>query len=415
MRAQNPDHEGFVERDGVKVGYEVYGAGEPAVLLVPPAPITHSRVFKALIPHLARRHRVVTCDGRGNGRSSRPSSVDAHRRTENVDDIVAVLDAEGVERAVIVAHCHANWWASTSSRPHPSASSDSSPSRPASRTSGRASRTGSRPRDGGTRSSTSRRAGSCATARRSSTTCADGSSSSSPAQLVEPHSTKPYEDAVSWAMESTGDILAASEEAPDLDLPPRRAVEQQCRDLGVPVLVIHGTLDVCQDVERGRAFAELTGGELAVLDGSGHLPHVRDPVRVNRLITDFIEEKAGVSMRTTTWSRALNRPKRALYLSSPIGLGHARRDVAVAQELKRLRPDLEIDWLAQHPVTACSKPKGRPSTRPVGGSPTSRRTSRRSRANTTSTAFRRCAGWMRSWWPTSWCSRRLSRRVSTTW
>ena len=52
-----------------------------------------------------------------------------------------------------------------------------------------------------------------------------------------------------------------------------------------------------------------------------------------------------------TWVRAQRRPKRALFLSSPIGLGHARRDVAIAQELRLLHPDLQIDWLAQHPVT----------------------------------------------------------------
>jgi hypothetical protein len=56
-------------------------------------------------------------------------------------------------------------------------------------------------------------------------------------------------------------------------------------------------------------------------------------------------------MATHTWVRAQRRPRRALYLSSPIGLGHARRDVAIAQELRRLCPDLQIDWLAQHPVT----------------------------------------------------------------
>ena len=50
--------------------------------------------------------------------------------------------------------------------------------------------------------------------------------------------------------------------------------------------------------------------------------------------------------------------RRALYLSSPIGLGHARRDVAVARELKRLRPELEIDWLAQHPVTTVLDAEG---------------------------------------------------------
>ncbi|MET0828290.1 MAG: glycosyltransferase [Microbacterium sp.] len=55
--------------------------------------------------------------------------------------------------------------------------------------------------------------------------------------------------------------------------------------------------------------------------------------------------------RSRTWVRAQRRPKRALFLSSPIGLGHARRDVAIAQELRQLHPDLQIDWLAQHPVT----------------------------------------------------------------
>ncbi|HEX5589370.1 MAG TPA: glycosyltransferase [Candidatus Limnocylindrales bacterium] len=55
--------------------------------------------------------------------------------------------------------------------------------------------------------------------------------------------------------------------------------------------------------------------------------------------------------RTVTWTRSLARRRRALYLSSPIGLGHAQRDLAIARELRALRPDLEIDWLAQHPVT----------------------------------------------------------------
>ena len=51
------------------------------------------------------------------------------------------------------------------------------------------------------------------------------------------------------------------------------------------------------------------------------------------------------------WVRGKSRRRRALYISSPIGLGHAQRDVAIADELRKLHPDLEIDWLAQHPVT----------------------------------------------------------------
>jgi predicted glycosyltransferase len=59
-----------------------------------------------------------------------------------------------------------------------------------------------------------------------------------------------------------------------------------------------------------------------------------------------------------TYTRSLARRRRALYISSPIGLGHAQRDVAIADELRKLKPDLEIDWLAQHPVTAVLETRG---------------------------------------------------------
>jgi predicted glycosyltransferase len=63
-------------------------------------------------------------------------------------------------------------------------------------------------------------------------------------------------------------------------------------------------------------------------------------------------------MTTRTWTRALARRRRALYLSSPIGLGHAQRDLAIADELRILHPDLEIDWLAQQPVTTVLESRG---------------------------------------------------------
>jgi predicted glycosyltransferase len=58
------------------------------------------------------------------------------------------------------------------------------------------------------------------------------------------------------------------------------------------------------------------------------------------------------------WTRALHRPRRALYISSPIGLGHAWRDVAIADELRKLHPDVEIDWLAQDPVKRVLEARG---------------------------------------------------------
>jgi predicted glycosyltransferase len=65
-----------------------------------------------------------------------------------------------------------------------------------------------------------------------------------------------------------------------------------------------------------------------------------------------------MAVEPRTYTRSLARRRRALYISSPIGLGHAQRDVSIAEELRTLHPDLEIDWLAQHPVTAVLEERG---------------------------------------------------------
>ena len=40
----------------------------------------------------------------------------------------------------------------------------------------------------------------------------------------------------------------------------------------------------------GVALAELTGGSLVTIKGGGHAPHCRDPVLVNRLLTEFVSK-----------------------------------------------------------------------------------------------------------------------------
>jgi pimeloyl-ACP methyl ester carboxylesterase len=111
VRARAPDRTGVIDRDGVGIYYEVHGDGDTTLLMIPPSPITHSRLFKAQIPHLARHFKVVTFDGRGNGHSGRPTEPSAHARAENLADLVAVLDAVGCSSVFVVAHCHASWWA----------------------------------------------------------------------------------------------------------------------------------------------------------------------------------------------------------------------------------------------------------------------------------------------------------------
>src|SRR3954449_316542 len=102
-RARYPDSEGFVERDGVRIFYERYGEGEATVFLLPTWSIIHSRFWKGQIPYLARHFRVVTFDGRGNGKSDRPADPEAYAEEEFADDALAVLDATGTEQAVLVS------------------------------------------------------------------------------------------------------------------------------------------------------------------------------------------------------------------------------------------------------------------------------------------------------------------------
>jgi pimeloyl-ACP methyl ester carboxylesterase len=105
MRTCQPDRSSTVERDGVRVGYDVYGDGlarrGPTLLLLTSWAIVHARQWKAQVPHLSRHFQVVTVKGRGNGRADRPSTQEAYTDREYVDDAVTVLDAPRIERAVV--------------------------------------------------------------------------------------------------------------------------------------------------------------------------------------------------------------------------------------------------------------------------------------------------------------------------
>ena len=289
MRAADPDVSTTIDRGGVDIYYEIYENDGPTLFLMPPSPITHSRIYKAQIPYLARHFRVVTFDGRGNGRSGRPTGVSAHTRAENVADAVTVLDATETATATLVAHCHANWWALELVLDHPGRVTGWVAIDPGLPYIGR-------PHEHWQRASQSWsevmedpkgwelfNRNTITNDHRRWIEFFFGS------QLVEPHSTKVFEDAVSWAVESTGEILADSEEAQELDPPTKDALVGALADLDLAVLVIHGDRDVCQHVEKGRDLAALTGGQLLEMFGSGHLTLARDPVRVNREIKRFMD------------------------------------------------------------------------------------------------------------------------------
>jgi predicted glycosyltransferase/predicted alpha/beta hydrolase family esterase len=166
----------------------------------------------------------------------------------------------------------------------------------------------------------------------------------------EPHSTKQIEDGVAWAGETTGPVLVKTVEA--RTIPPKYDVgEAMYRKIRCPLLLIHGDNDQIQPYARAQLVAELTGAELFAVPGGGHNPLGRFPAKCNDLINEFLDRRLGIPAPSKKRTKSAARAKKALYLSSPIGLGHGRRDVAIARELRKLHPDLNVDWLAQDPVT----------------------------------------------------------------
>jgi pimeloyl-ACP methyl ester carboxylesterase/predicted glycosyltransferase len=349
-RARYPDESGYVERDGVRTFYEVYGSGEPTVLLLPTWSLIHSRHWKMQIPYLARHCRVVTFDGRGNGRSDRPQDAAAYDERDFAADALAVLNATETDHAVIVGFSLGAVRGLILAAEHPARI------------------------DGAVFVGPNFSGGGDVLPERAVFDNFDAEHDTFVGWAKynrhhwlrdyrdfveffmskifnEPHSTKPIEDAVGWALETDGETLIATHEGRGLTPEEAHELAQRVR---CPVLVIHGDRDAISSVTRGAALAEQTGGELVVLEGSGHAPHVRDPVKVNLLLRDFVVPPKPPAR----WTRGKSRRKRALYISSPIGLGHAQRDVAIADELRKLHPDLEIDWLAQHPVTAVLESRG---------------------------------------------------------
>ena len=367
MRARNPDREGFAEREGIKIHYEIFGDGPQTILLLPPWAITHSRIWKLQVPYLARHFRVVTYDAPGNGKSDRPQDPKQYTDWKRVADAMAVLEATGTERAVIVGICTEAWTATLLAGEHPhvaeglvffapvSPYGESMPEREVA------------PFD----AVLEEHEGWAKENRHYwLSNYRDFLEFFFAEAAYEPHSTKQREDSVSFALETTPQTLLATVDAPEYiatltaDDP---QVAELYRKIECPVLVIHGEHDNLVSPSRGIAVAGVTGGRLVLVEGGGHLLWARQPVKMNLLLREFADQvfvneppatNGSNGDRARRWSVARKRAKRALYISSPIGLGHAMRDVAIAEELRRLHPDLTVDWLAQHPVTAVLEARG---------------------------------------------------------
>ena len=362
MRAREPDEQGYVEREGVRIGYETFGfdgpgaADRPAVVFVPIDTIVHSRAWKGQVPYLSQHFRVVTIDPRGNGRTDRPTSSGAYDDLEFVADTIAVMDHLRLERATLAGICLSAWHAILVAHFHPDRVQglvaigpwvkDATPPHPWRL---EAKEAFDEERDSYEGWFLTNRHVWRDDWRAFPEFFFDQ-------MLPEPHSTKQLEDVVGFACETTGETMLVAEDGAYY---PETVEEGEAIMAGLtaPVLVIRGTDDRCQPPGRADHLVRLTGGEELVIDGAGHLPMARFPVVVDRAIKRFVDRVNGLPTATPVRRSSRRRP-RVLYLSSPIGLGHVRRDLAVADAMREMRPELEVEWLTQSPVAEFLEKRG---------------------------------------------------------
>lgn len=321
MRAHEPDHEDYVVRNGVRLWYEVHGDAEPTIMLFPGWALP-LRAWKGQIAYLSRHFRVIGFDPRGTGRSDRPLGTTAYALAEHVGDALAVMDAVGAKSVVTLAKSRGAQTALTLAVDHPErvdaviAAAPMIPltpwmpldsiwsvfEEPSVR---KRQRAAIRASLGGTRQITKSRdlrrfAGRINTleaadrfSRQGMRDDFDGFAQWFVTKIVatDPHSTKQTEDLVGW-LTSTGPQAAADSFIADC-VRDSAAARALCERVSCPVLVIHGDCDLTVPFEWGREFAAVTGGNLLVFPGAGHLPGSRYPVVVNLAIRDFVDSLHG--------------------------------------------------------------------------------------------------------------------------
>jgi pimeloyl-ACP methyl ester carboxylesterase/predicted glycosyltransferase len=323
----------FVDRPGARIYYQTVGTHGPDVVLHGPCqPATHSRMWKGQIPYLSRHFRVTTLDPRGNGRSDRPAT--GYDFATRYGDLTAVLDRTVPGPFAFVAFSCASMLAVTYAVEHPDRVSHLI------LVAGQYAQ--SLPKPFEDKVARVIREGFDVWRTRLFTKA-----------VPEPHSLKVVEDCIGWVGETSQDILVEALRQIEHD-----DVFALLGKLTVPTLIVHGTRDsIVPYTHAEKLAAAVPGARFVTFEDGGHMLNGREAVKVNHLIRDFVLDRP-VESRVVPPGPARRVPPRAprsaqrriLWLSSPIGLGHIQRDIAIARALRARYPDVTVDFLAADPA-----------------------------------------------------------------
>src|SRR6201985_720977 len=88
-----------IDRDGVKIHYEVHGEGP--VLILTHGYSSTSAMWQDQITALSKHHKLLLWGMRGHGRSHYPQAPAAYSEALTVGDMAALLDAAGADTAIV--------------------------------------------------------------------------------------------------------------------------------------------------------------------------------------------------------------------------------------------------------------------------------------------------------------------------
>jgi pimeloyl-ACP methyl ester carboxylesterase/UDP:flavonoid glycosyltransferase YjiC (YdhE family) len=323
----------YVSRPDAKIFYQVTGAGTHDIFFHGPSqPALYSRMWKAQVPYLSQHFRVITMDPRGGGRSDRPAT--GYDFASRYGDMTTVLAEAARPPFALVAFSCSSMLAIRYVIDHPERVShlvliagQYSQSLPEP-FEDKVARIFREDFDGWR----TRLASKC---------------------VPEPHSLKVVEDGMQWMGETPAEIYIEALQQINND-----NVFDLLPQVRVPTLAIHGTQDVVVPYRHGCRLVEaIPGARLVTFEGGGHMIPGREAARVNQLIRDFVRDRPvaprivpPATARVAPVGQRRTSQRKVLWLSSPIGLGHVQRDIAIAQRLRAECPDVTVDFLAADPA-----------------------------------------------------------------
>ncbi|KKK93018.1 hypothetical protein LCGC14_2697070, partial [marine sediment metagenome] len=319
----------YTENNGVKIWYEVHGEGKRTLVIVHGFQIAYSEFFKrAYVPFLSRHMRVVTLDLRGNGRSGRPEG--GYDLETYVEDVHAVVEAVRLQRFAMAGHSLGVGIITKYHATHPGKANQLILLNGAARVVRSEDYPQGEPKED--------LEAALQNWREQPETMLKGF-----IKLVcsEKHSLRSKELIWEWAHETSPKILAMGWEGVISS-----DVDEYLKDIDIPALIINGQKD--ELISPGASeylHKQIPGSKLIRIPDAGH-GFTRTWPQVSRHILGFLKPETSQHPRL----RKQEENPRILWISSPIGLGHVKRDVAIAEEIRKKIPKLTIHWLAVDPV-----------------------------------------------------------------